>query len=129
MRTLFEMGFRNSFGPMMGQDSGWGPGGPPVVSLTDGTTPTTPTKPADTGTDWAKLISQGITAAGAGYSAYSKEQIAKMTEQTKRLQPGMPGYMPGMLQQQQSQGVSPNTMFLVGGLAVAGIITAIALKG
>ena len=123
MRTMFEMGFRPGF-MSMGQDSSpWGSGGPPVVSIDQ--QPTTPPKPAGASdsTDWGKLISQGITAAAQGYGAYSKEQIAKIQAQAANLRPALPGAVPA-----PSSGISANTMFLVGGLAVVGLIAAVALK-
>lgn len=124
MRTMFQMGFRPGF-MSMGQDSSpWGPGGPPVTSI-DQPTPTTPPKPAGSSdsTDWGKLISQGITAAAQGYGAYSKEQVAKIQAQAASLKPALPGAVPVA-----STGISANTMFLVGGLAVVGLIAAVALK-
>lgn len=148
MRSFFQMGFRNSFIPLMGQDdSGWGPGGPPVINLdqqpatsngwgpggppitTLNQQPTTPsvTPPAASsgGTDWAKLIAQGITAAGAGYSAYSKEQIAKLTAEAQK---GKTPTGPIMAPSSQGAGISSNTIFLVGGLAVTALIAVVALK-
>ena len=122
MRTMFEMGFRPGF-MSMGQDSSpWGSGGPPVVSIDQ--QPTTPPKPASDSTDWGKLISQGITAAAQGYGAYSKEQIAKIQAQAASLKPAVPGMAPVPA----GSGISANTMFLVGGLAVVGLIAAVALK-
>lgn len=123
MRTMFEMGFRPTFAPIMGQDSNpWGAGGPPVTSISDQPTPPKPAGSSDS-TDWGKLISQGITAAAQGYGAYSKEQVAKIQAQAANLRPGTPGLAPVA-----SSGISANTMFLVGGLAVAGLIAAVALK-
>lgn len=134
MRSFFQMGFRNSFIPLMGQNDSnpWGSGGPPVTSLDQETPTPTPsvTPPAapsasSGGTDWAKLIAQGITAAGAGYSAYSKEQVAKLTAEAQK------GKTPttGPLMAPSSQGaISPNTIFLVGGLAVTALIAVVALK-
>lgn len=152
MKSLFEMGFRNSFAPMMGQDeanpwgegsggppvtydqltpsspsdSTWGAGGPPVTSLPSQTpgTAVPPTKPPGTSdSDWAKIIAQGITAGGAGYGAYSKEQVAKITAQTQKNAP-KPSGAPVMA----PSGSSSNTIFLVGGLAVVGLIAAVALR-
>lgn len=124
MRTIFQMGFRPGF-MSMGQDSNpWGAGGAPITSI-DQPTPTTPTKPAGSSdsTDWGKLVSQGITAAAQGYGTYSKEQVAKIQAEAAKLKPATPGMLPVA-----SDGITANTMFLVGGLAVAGIVLAVALK-
>jgi|SRR5579871_3084840 len=147
MRTLFEMGFRNSFRPLLGQDmvtsydqltdqssSGGGLPAGTVTSYDQLNQPTTtPSAPSGGGggaggssTDWGKLFAQGITAAGQGYGTYSKEQTAKIQAQTaakagvKPVTPGAPA---------PSSGVSANTVYLIGGIAVVGLIAAVALRG
>lgn len=128
MRTMFEMGFRNAFQPVLGQDS-YDEGLPGVDVTPSAPTPTpapTPTKPAGTSdSDWAKVIAAGITAAAAGYGAYTKEQIAALNAQTAKAAAAKSAFAPGGA---GVGGVSANTLYLVGGLAVVGIIAAIALK-
>jgi len=148
MRTMFEMGFRNSFVPLMGQDittwdqlndtssSGGGLPAGTITSYDQLTQPSTPSAPSGGGggggggggsgaTDAAKLVAQGITAAGQGYSTYSKEQVAKINAQAQK---GKAPVAPGAPVAAPSSGVNSNTVFLIGGIAVVGLIAAVALR-
>lgn len=119
------MGFRNSFGSVMGQseEEEW-----QSLQQTGGetTTGTTPKKKDDT--DWADLIASGFESAGKIYGSYTKEQIAKIskeTEEIKRRQQMTPG---GMISPPSGGGISPNTLFIAGAVGVVGIILAITLR-
>lgn len=142
MRTMFEMGFRNSFVPLLGQDivasydqlndqSSSGGLPPGTVTSYDQLTQPSPTTPSGGGggggsTDYAKLVAQGITAAGQGYGAYSKEQTAKIQAQAV----AKAGVKPTVVAPAApSSGVSANTVYLIGGIAVVGLIAAVAFKG
>jgi hypothetical protein len=130
---MFEMGFRNSFMPVMGQgeeeefqslQQTENPAPIPTIP-TIPTTPTPPPKPAGTSdNDWAKIIAAGLTAGAAGYGAYTKEQIAAINADAAKAAAAKSGGVPAPA----GVGVSANTIFLVGGVAVVGIIAAIALK-
>jgi hypothetical protein len=138
---MFEMGFRNGFKPMIGQgeEQEWGSlqpspswdleQNPPSVPTYPTQTPIqTPTKPAGTSdSDWAKLIATGLTSVAAGYGAYEKEKVAEINAQAAKAAASSSAsrFAPGGV---GVGGVSANTMFLVGGIAVVGIIAAIALK-
>jgi hypothetical protein len=143
MRTLFEMGFRNTFQPLLGQEmiTSWeqlqnqpSSGGVPgaITSydqmMNQPSTPSTPSTPSGGGssTDWGKLVAQGITAAGQGYGTYSKEQIAKIQAEAQakgKLPTPAPMIAPS------TGGVSSNTVLIIGGIAVVGLIAAVALRG
>ncbi len=72
-------------------------------------------------------LASGLTAAAAGYGAYTKEQIAEINAKAKdaAAKAGASRFAPGGA---GVGGVSANTLYLVGGVAVVGIIAAIALK-
>jgi hypothetical protein len=128
---MFEMGFRNSFMPVMGQGEeeefqSLQQTGNQTPIPTIPTTPTPPPKPAGTSdNDWAKIIAAGLTAGAAGYGAYTKEQIAAINaDAAAKAAAAKSGGVPAPA----GVGVSANTIFLVGGVAVVGIIAAIALR-
>jgi hypothetical protein len=66
-----------------------GPAAQPVSGIVTNLAiaPKVPDKqPAGTSdTDWAKLLSQGLKAAGEGYGSYTKEEIARMNTQAAQL--------------------------------------------
>ena len=124
MRSLFNVGFgvgfhNNFMRPALGQgeEQEW-------QSLQTGTTPTTtPVKPTTTptsggGTDWGKLISSGITAAGGAITAYEKEKAATVAQQTEALKRKTMPVTPGAYPPPQT-GTSP---VLIAGLVGVGII-------
>src|SRR5262245_5401254 len=131
MRTLFEMGFRNDFGIVLGQgeEQEWQSlqqSGGTIPSTT--TTPTT-TKPGEGGSDWAKLIAQGFKSASDIYGSLTKEQIAKMSKETENLRRQQQAMRPGMPPPAPSGGgISPNTLFIAGAVGVVGIILALTLR-
>jgi hypothetical protein len=101
---------------------------PPASPLSPAVAPKIPAQqPAGmSDTDWAKLLAQGITAAGAGYGAYTKAEIDKMNAQAavlKARNPGAASIIP-------STGLSTGATIAlaVGGLAVVGLVIAVAMK-
>jgi hypothetical protein len=141
MKTLFTTGFsRPSFNPMLGQeiitsyDEGQSSGGIPnlYTSVDQGPAATTVPglvtdrdlykSPSSTAsTDFGKILQEMVKAGSASYAGYTKAQIAEAAAKQKA---GLPTGLPKVLP--QPSGISPNTVFLVGGLAAAVIIAVIA---
>lgn len=72
-------------------------------------------------TDWGKVLQEMVKAGSATYAGYTKTQIAEAAAKQKAgLPTGLPKVVP------EPSGISPNTVFLVGGLAAAVIIAVIA---
>jgi hypothetical protein len=81
--------------------------------------------PGMSDTDWAKLLAQGITAAGQGYGIYTKAEVDKMNAQAAALKaknPSVASILPSAL--------SPTVTILLvlGGVAVIGLGLVVALK-
>lgn len=155
MKSLFDNGFRSNFMPMplrrpgLGQDdspfitsydqgpesSGDIPGlytsvdqGPPassvpgLVTQQDLQSTIHPTPSPASSTDWAKILADVVKSGATGYAGYTKAQIAEAAAKQKAgLPTGLPGVVPP-----PSSGISPNTIFLVGGVAVAALIAVVA---
>lgn len=156
MKSMFDVGFRPQFMPMsmrrlgLGQDdsgiitsydqgpssSGDIPGlytsvdqGPPSSGNIPGLVtqqdlqsklPATP-GPASSATDWGKVLADMAKAGATTYAGYTKAQIADAAAKQKA---GLPTGLPKTVPPPSS--ISPNTIFLVGGLAAVAIIAAIA---
>lgn len=75
-------------------------------------------------TDWGKVLQDVVKAGASGYAGYTKAQIAEAAAKQKA------GFPPGLTlpggKMPPSSGLSPNVVFLVGGIAVAAIIAVIA---
>jgi hypothetical protein len=143
MKTLFMTGFsRPSFNPMMGQDfiTSYDEGPPSSGSIPNLYTsvdqgPAATTVPglvtqqdlykstSTPSTDWGKILAD-ITKAGAtSYAGYTKAQIA---EAARKQQAGLPTGLPKVMPP-PSSGI-PTTALVIGGLAVATILTVIAVS-
>jgi hypothetical protein len=73
-------------------------------------------------TDWGKLAQALVAGAAGSYAAHAKAQAAFDTARAKA---GLPP-MPLQTAATGGSGISPNVIFLVGGIAAAAIIAAIA---
>lgn len=109
------------------QGQTYSPPAPVPYVPTPGVAPKVPAQqpPGMSDTDWAKLLAQGITAAGTGYGVYSKAEVDKMNAQAAALKarnPGIASILPS--------GMDTTTVILVvlGGVAVIGIGLMLALK-
>lgn len=156
MKSMFDIGFRPQFmalplrGPGLGDDdspfitsidqgpasTGDIPGlytsvdqGPPssgpipgLVTQQDLQSKQPVTPSAASNTDWTKILADVVKSGATGYAGYTKAQIAEAAAKQKA---GLPTGLPGV-KVPPSSGISPNTIFIVGGIAAAAIIAVIA---
>lgn len=156
MKSMFDIGFRPQFMPIplrrpgLGQDEGWDSSeiytsidqmpdstgwdssgmytsydqGPPAESVTGMVTDLDLWKsPKSQDTDWGKILSTLAKTGAEGYAGYTKAQIVAAAAKQKA---GLPAGLPNVNVPPPSSGLSPNTVFLVGGLAVVGLIAVLA---
>jgi hypothetical protein len=140
MKSMFTMGFRPAtFSPIMGQEfiTSYDQGLPaePVPNLYtsyDQGPPAEPvpglvtTLPTDSGssTDWGKIIGEAVKSGAGTYGAYNQGQIAQAAQRAKAA-----GIMPSNVPVARTPGdtgINPNVIFIVGGLALAGLVAVIA---
>lgn len=75
--------------------------------------------------DWAKALAAAIAAGGAGYGAYTKEEIAKMNKQAAQLKASNPSVAPLLVT--KSSGISSTPLIIagIGALGLIGLVVAL----
>lgn len=108
-----------------------GPPSQPVPGVVTSLSPSTPSKlpdkqPAGTSdADWAKAISAAVSAAGTGYGAYTKADIAKLNAQAAALKAKNPSVASLLPATPSSSSMMPLVVLGIGAVGVIGLILAL----